>query len=231
MLEHLPPEPGALAGIDVDAVRISEAPAEEQGQLKLSPRGGGAESGREGASVGSQVGDVGLGEDAGDVGGLHDHVGAVGGGEGLVVAEVVEAERGREGGERQRGRDLGVDGVGQAARPLEAGPAPSAGAGGIHGRAVGGQNPRCGEGREGSGGLEFVRWRRRGLVLLELILISVSIPTSKGEVEVEGECFACCPRAGCLAKRFIGHVWFTLYKNFHKKINICNEIYLRNLFV
>ena len=190
MLEHLPPEPGALAGIDVDAVRISEAPAEEQGQLKLSPRGGGAESGREGARVGSQVGDVGLGEDAGDVGGLHDHVGAVGGGEGLVVAEVVEAERGREGGERQRGRDLGVDGVGQAARPLEAGPAPSAGAGGVHGRAVGGRNPRCGEVREGSGGLEFVRWRRRrrGLVLLELILISVSIPilSSKGEIPGRG---------------------------------------------
>jgi hypothetical protein len=43
VLEHLPPEPGALAGIDVDVVRLSEAPAEEHGQLKLSPRGTGEE--------------------------------------------------------------------------------------------------------------------------------------------------------------------------------------------
>jgi hypothetical protein len=50
----------------------------------------------------SQVGDVGVGENAGDVGGLHDRVGAVGRGEGLVVAERVEAELAREGGERQR---------------------------------------------------------------------------------------------------------------------------------
>jgi hypothetical protein len=40
--------------------------------------------------------------------------------------------------------------------------------------AVGGRNPRCGEVREGSGGLEsageFARWRwRRGLILLDLI--------------------------------------------------------------
>lgn len=36
--------------------------------------------------------------------------------------------RGGEGGERQRGGDLGMDGVGQAAGALEAGP-PVAGAG------------------------------------------------------------------------------------------------------
>jgi hypothetical protein len=93
----------------------------------------------------SQVGDVGVGENAGDVGGLHDRVGAVGRGEGLVVAERVEAELAREGGERQRRQDLGVDGVGQPARPLEARPVPApapAGAG-VHGR-----NPRCGGRRE-----------------------------------------------------------------------------------
>lgn len=115
MLEHLPPEPGALGGIHVDVVRLGEA----------------------------EVGDVGLGEDARDVGGVHDRVRSVGRGEGLVVAECAEAERGRERGQRQRRRDLGVDRVGQPARPREAGPpaaaAPAGAGAGVHGR-----NPRCG---------------------------------------------------------------------------------------
>lgn len=72
------------------------------------------------------MGDVGGGEYAGDGGSLHDHVGAVRLGERLVV--VVRAERRGEGGERQSGGNLGVDGVRQAAGALEAGP-PVAGAG------------------------------------------------------------------------------------------------------
>ena len=116
------------------------------------------------------MGDVGVGEDAGDVGGLHDHVRAVGHGERLVVAERVEAELPREVGERQRRQDLGVDGVGQPARPLEARPAPApAGAGaGVHGR-----NPRCGGRRRapirsGIRSLGLGRWRT-ALIRLDLV--------------------------------------------------------------
>jgi hypothetical protein len=126
MLEHLPPEPGALAGVRLDVVRLREA----------------------------QVGDVGVGEDAGDVGGLHDHVGAVGVGEGVVVVEEAGAEVERERGERERGGDLGVDGVGQAAGALEAGPPASASAG-VHGGAPA-------SGAEGRGG-ETLDSRRGGV--------------------------------------------------------------------
>lgn len=133
--EHFPPEPGALAGVGVDAVRIGEATAAEEAQrMESAPPRVGRGNNTERRSLHSQVGDVGVGEDAGDVGGLHDHVGAVGLGEGLVVVEAAEAERGREAGERQRGRDIGVDRVGETARALEPA-APSAGAGGarLHG--------------------------------------------------------------------------------------------------
>ncbi len=102
----------------------------------------------------SQVGDVGVGEDAGDVGGLHDHVGAVGVGEGVVVVEEAGAEVERERGERERGGDLGVDGVGQAAGALEAGPPASASAG-VHGGAPA-------SGAEGRGG-ETLDSRRGGV--------------------------------------------------------------------
>ena len=120
VLEHLPPEQGALAGIHRDVIGFREA----------------------------QVGDVGAGEYAGDGSRLHDHVGAVGLGEGLVVVVEVRAERSGEGGERQSGGDLGVDGIGQAAGALEAGPprlppVAVAGAGRkVHGRRAGGRNPR-----------------------------------------------------------------------------------------
>jgi hypothetical protein len=118
VLEHLPPEPGALAGVDVDVVRLGEAPATQNGISTAATGGLGNKTEGRGKG-GSQVRDVGLGEDAGDAGGLHDHVGAVGLDEGLVVVEAAEAERGREGGERERGGDLGVDRVGEPARALE----------------------------------------------------------------------------------------------------------------
>jgi hypothetical protein len=116
----------------------------------------------------SQVGDVGVGENAGDVGGLHDRVGAVGRGEGLVVAERVEAELAREGGERQRRQDLGVDGVGQPARPLEARPAPGPSPAGV---GVHGQNPRCAGGLRAPirTGIRLLGRTGGGAALIELI--------------------------------------------------------------
>lgn len=153
ILEHLPPEPGALAGVRLDVVRLREAPA--AWHERNEQRGGVRRSEGKGGGIGySQVGDVGVGEDAGDVGGLHDHVGAVGVGEGVVVVEEAGAEVERERGERERGGDLGVDGVGQAAGALEAGPPASASAG-VHGGAPA-------SGAEGRGG-ETLDSRRGGV--------------------------------------------------------------------
>ena len=145
VLEHLPPEHGALAGIHLDMIRLRETPAlfihrkmDGNQRVRNSRREQRARRELGKAGVNLQVGDVGGGEYAGDGGGLHDHVGAVGLREGLVAVVEARAERGGEGGERQRGGDLGVDGVGQAAGALEAGPPglpPVAGAGRrVHGR-------------------------------------------------------------------------------------------------